>query len=185
MVLGRGGRVLARRSGADEGHQPGYPLPRRDAATGQLATDAGTGCVLVLVPAGRLDQGARRNRPGESDALAEPDELDGGSAMLDAFLIARTELTQAQWSRLSGRGAVADDPQLPVTNVDWHTATGVLARFGLSLPENRSYQTVAGLIIDVLQHLPVTGEVAQTQGWQFEIVDMDGRRIDKLLASRL
>ena len=58
-------------------------------------------------------------------------------------------------------------------------------RFGLSLPENRSYQTVAGLIIDVLQHLPVTGEVAQTQGWQFEIVDMDGRRIDKLLASRL
>ncbi|MCD2184323.1 hemolysin family protein [Rhizobium sp. GN54] len=58
-------------------------------------------------------------------------------------------------------------------------------RFGLSLPENRNYQTVAGLIIDVLQHLPVTGEIAQTQGWQFEIVDMDGRRIDKLLASKL
>lgn len=58
-------------------------------------------------------------------------------------------------------------------------------RFGLSLPESRNYQTVAGLIIDVLQHLPVTGEIAQTQGWQFEIVDMDGRRIDKLLASKL
>lgn len=58
-------------------------------------------------------------------------------------------------------------------------------RFGLSLPDSRNYQTVAGLIIDVLQHLPVTGEIAQTQGWQFEIVDMDGRRIDKLLASRL
>lgn len=58
-------------------------------------------------------------------------------------------------------------------------------RFGLSLPDSRGYQTVAGLIIDVLQHLPVTGEIVQTQGWQFEIVDMDGRRIDKLLASKL
>lgn len=58
-------------------------------------------------------------------------------------------------------------------------------RFGLTLPDSRSYQTAAGLIIDVLQHLPVTGEIVQTQGWQFEIVDMDGRRIDKLLASRV
>ena len=58
-------------------------------------------------------------------------------------------------------------------------------RIGLSLPDNRGYQTVAGLIIDVLQHLPVTGEIVQTQGWQFEVVDMDGRRIDKLLASKI
>ncbi len=58
-------------------------------------------------------------------------------------------------------------------------------QLGLSLSDNRSYQTAAGLIIDLLQHLPVTGEVVQTQGWQFEVVDMDGRRIDKLLASKI
>lgn len=58
-------------------------------------------------------------------------------------------------------------------------------QLGLSLSDNRSYQTAAGLIIDLLQHLPVTGEIVQTQGWQFEVVDMDGRRIDKLLASKV
>lgn len=58
-------------------------------------------------------------------------------------------------------------------------------QLGLSLSDNRSYQTAAGLIIDLLQHLPVTGEIVQTQGWQFEVVDMDGRRIDKLLASKI
>ena len=30
-----------------------------------------------------------------------------------------------------------------------------------------------------------TGEITETQGWRFEVVDMDGRRVDKLLATRL
>lgn len=55
---------------------------------------------------------------------------------------------------------------------------------GLSLPEHRDYQTVAGFLIEVLEHLPNTGEVVESSGWRFEIVDMDGRRIDKVLASR-
>ncbi len=58
-------------------------------------------------------------------------------------------------------------------------------RLGLSLPARRSYQTAAGLIIESLQKLPKTGEVTETQGWRFEVVDMDGRRVDKLLATRL
>jgi len=58
-------------------------------------------------------------------------------------------------------------------------------RLGLSLPARRSYQTAAGLVIESLQKLPKTGEVTETQGWRFEVVDMDGRRVDKLLATRL
>ncbi|MDX3926897.1 MAG: hemolysin family protein [Shinella sp.] len=58
-------------------------------------------------------------------------------------------------------------------------------KLGLSLPARRNYQTAAGLVIEALQHLPKTGEAAETQGWRFEIVDMDGRRVDKILASRL
>ncbi|MFY9341020.1 MAG: serine/threonine-protein kinase, partial [Planctomycetota bacterium] len=45
-------------------HAPGYPVPHRDAATGELVVGAGTGIVLVLLPEGRLDQGARADRPG-------------------------------------------------------------------------------------------------------------------------
>jgi putative hemolysin len=55
---------------------------------------------------------------------------------------------------------------------------------GITLPAERDYETVAGLVIDRLGHLPETGEAADTFGWRFEVVDLDGRRIDKVLASR-
>lgn len=58
-------------------------------------------------------------------------------------------------------------------------------RLGMALPGRRSYQTAAGLVIESLQKLPKTGEITETQGWRFEVVDMDGRRVDKLLATRL
>ena len=46
------------------------------------------------------------------------------------------------------------------------------------------YVTLAGLIIEELGHLPVPGESVTVQGWCLEVVDLDGRRIDKVLARR-
>ena len=43
------------------------------------------------------------------------------------------------------------------------------------------YNTLAGLLLYQLGRLPQTGERLQIQGWGFEIVDLDGRRIDKVL----
>jgi len=57
-------------------------------------------------------------------------------------------------------------------------------RLGLNLPEDRDYSTVAGFALSVLKHLPEVGEKFRHDGWSFEIVDMDGRKIDKLIASR-
>jgi putative hemolysin len=57
-------------------------------------------------------------------------------------------------------------------------------RLGVNLPEDRDYSTVAGFALSVLKHLPETGEKFRHDGWSFEIVDMDGRKIDKLIASR-
>ena len=45
------------------------------------------------------------------------------------------------------------------------------------------YNTVAGLLMSVSGHLPGTGERIECAGWMFEIVDLDGKRIDKVLAS--
>jgi putative hemolysin len=53
----------------------------------------------------------------------------------------------------------------------------------LSLPEDRDYATAAGYVLSVLRHLPTVGERFEQQGWRFEVVDMDGRKIDKLLVS--
>lgn len=55
-------------------------------------------------------------------------------------------------------------------------------RLGLNLPANRDYQTVAGFVLAGLRHLPETGETLTADNWRFEVVDMDGRKIDKVLA---
>lgn len=55
---------------------------------------------------------------------------------------------------------------------------------GIVLPEDRDYETVAGFILSHLHHLPETGEYIETAGWRLEVVDLDGRRIDKILATR-
>jgi putative hemolysin len=47
------------------------------------------------------------------------------------------------------------------------------------------YNTVAGLLLAVSGHLPRVGERIECAGWCFEVVDLDGRRIDKVLASAL
>ena len=58
-------------------------------------------------------------------------------------------------------------------------------QLGVALPAQRKYHTVAGLIIGELQHLPATGERVEALGWRFEVVDLDGRRVDKVLATPL
>jgi len=57
--------------------------------------------------------------------------------------------------------------------------------FDIDLPENRDYETVAGYVLSHMHHLPTTGESVDAQGWRFEVVDLDGRRIDKVLAAKL
>jgi putative hemolysin len=76
---------------------------------------------------------------------------------------------------------VRDDGSLLVSG---QLAADALAeRIGIELPEDRDYATVAGLALAVLKHLPHEGESFIEQGWRFEIVDMDGHKIDKLLLS--
>ena len=58
------------------------------------------------------------------------------------------------------------------------------AQMGISIEEDPGYETVAGFVLDELKHLPELGEKFSTRGWTFEVMDLDGRRIDKLLVSR-
>src|SRR4051812_17554201 len=64
------------------------------------------------------------------------------------------------------------------------TADLLTDRLGVNMPGDRDFSTVAGFALSVLKHLPETGESFKYDGWSFEIVDMDGRKIDKLIASR-
>ncbi|KAJ8135838.1 hypothetical protein OY671_010949, partial [Metschnikowia pulcherrima] len=58
-------------------------------------------------------------------------------------------------------------------------------RSAIDSPEDRDYATAAGYVSSVLKHSPTEGEHFAEQGWRFEIVDMDGRKIDKVSVSRI
>jgi len=51
--------------------------------------------------------------------------------------------------------------------------------------EKERYHTLSGMLLLLLGRLPQTADVVQWGDWRFEIIDMDGKRIDKVLASRV
>ena len=58
-------------------------------------------------------------------------------------------------------------------------------RFGLKgEPLPRDYTTISGLVLAELERIPASGDVVTWRGLRIEVVDMDGRRIDKLLVAR-
>ncbi len=54
-----------------------------------------------------------------------------------------------------------------------------------SLGEDAGVSTLAGLIMHHLQRVPALGDHVAENGWRFEVVDMDGRRVDSVLISRV
>jgi len=49
------------------------------------------------------------------------------------------------------------------------------------LYEQHDYNTLSGLILEILEHIPRSGETLSWQCFDMEIIDMDGARIDKIL----
>ena len=76
-----------------------------------------------------------------------------------------------------------DDGSLLISG--WMAADEFAELTGIPLPENRSYHTVAGFILDGFGKLPAVGDSFDMYGWRFEVVDLDGRRVDKVLATKV
>jgi len=58
-------------------------------------------------------------------------------------------------------------------------------KIGVPIPKDPPYETVAGYILSELNHLPVVGETFTREPWRFEVLDLDGRRIDKVLVAKI
>ncbi len=65
----------------------------------------------------------------------------------------------------------------------WMQADEFSQEFGIPMPRDADFQTVAGFILAEMNHLPNVGETFDKDRWRFEVVDLDGRRIDKILLS--
>ena len=65
----------------------------------------------------------------------------------------------------------------------WLPVDEMAEHLSLRLPPERDYHTAAGYVLAALGRLPATGEHVEAGGWRFEVVDLDGNRIDKLIAA--
>lgn len=85
--------------------------------------------------------------------------------------------------------ADADEPAL-VVRADgsllvsgWMPADEFCDRLGLSRGLAGEYDTIAGLVLHQLDRMPVLGDTFTVEGYRFEVIDLDGLRIDKVLVS--
>lgn len=85
-----------------------------------------------------------------------------------------------------------EDEQPIVTRSDgsylvagWMQVDEFSHELGIHIPRDADFQTVAGFILAELNRLPSVGESFEKGHWRFEVVDLDGRRIDKVLVSRI
>jgi len=76
-----------------------------------------------------------------------------------------------------GEAALVMDGMMPVDELK--------SRLSLpDLPAEGSYHTLAGLVLALLRRVPRVGDRIVFSGWRFEVLEMDGRRVDKVRASR-
>jgi putative hemolysin len=67
----------------------------------------------------------------------------------------------------------------------WMSAVEFASLLRFELPVSRHYQTVAGFLLSQFGRIPEVGNHIEVEGWRFEIIDLDGRRIDKILATKI
>ena len=67
----------------------------------------------------------------------------------------------------------------------WMQADEFEDKIGVRVARDAKYETVAGYVLAELNHLPAVGEVFERGHWRIEVIDLDGRRIDKILVSRI
>lgn len=67
----------------------------------------------------------------------------------------------------------------------WMPADELCDRLALPRSLAGEYDTMAGLVLHQLGRMPALGDMVDAEGYRFEVMDMDGLRIDKVLVSRV
>ena len=90
------------------------------------------------------------------------------------------DASEESWAIVRPDGSWLLDGMIPV--VELKDKLGIR-----QLPEEDRglYNTLSGLLMMLLGRMPHTTDLIELEGWRFEIIDMDGNRIDKVLAIRL
>lgn len=136
--------------------------------------------------------------PDTLNALQALDRLHGSRSgiglVVDEYghsvgIVTRADALRAIRSDLAGE---ADDEPMIVRREDGsYLVAGALPvdtlieTIPLHLPPEPDYHTVAGLVLHELRRMPKVGERVTVGDWQIEVVDLDKRRIDQLLMTKV
>jgi formylglycine-generating enzyme required for sulfatase activity len=125
-------------------------------ASGDLVFDEQSAIVLVLIPGGRTLLGVQGDDPDGPlyDPDAQPSDPPARIVELEPFFLARSEVTQAQWIRMTGSnpsyfwaGWETNGQRTtslnPVESISWGEADRVLERVGLLLPTSDQWEHAA------------------------------------------
>lgn len=113
---------------------------------------------------------------GEIQGLVTQSDLMG--AVVGRLQAAEHNIDEAPLVVVRDDGSLLVDGSLP--NDDLRELLG-----GVALPDDDEYNTLAGMMIERFGRIPHVGEQLEWAGWRFEVVDLDGARIDKLLLQKL
>jgi len=131
------------------------------------------------------------------DALRVLQQSGSGMAMVhDEYghldgIVTTADLLSAIAGDFASHQDEGDEPLLTTREDGSYLVAGSLPadaladKLGLEFEETREFATAAGYALSVLKKLPLEGEYFTDQGWRFEVVDMDGRKIDKLLVQQI
>ncbi len=119
------------------------PIPEHE-WDGRVRVGPETGIVFVLVPGGTDILGSHASDESRNrDPLSRSDERPAEVVELDSYLIARHELTRAQWRRLADDSSPSidrDSDCLPQTELSWIECADVLQQCGMSLPTESQWE---------------------------------------------
>jgi formylglycine-generating enzyme required for sulfatase activity len=127
--------------------------PPARGADGRLSIDDGSAIVLVLLPGGTFRMGAQRKDPAAPSFDPQANLVEGPphDVALDAFLMAKCEVTQGQWLRLTGSNPSGVRPgethrghtvtlRHPVEQVTFEACSEVARRLGMVLPSEVQWE---------------------------------------------
>lgn len=182
-----------------------------ESGTGRLPLSTPDGDIDGVVALSRLLEQRQAGRPYDLREVMEPVEVVregmGALEVLERLRAASTRMlfVYDEYGHFEGMvqpmdlleaitGEFADgeaeEPKVTVRAdgsllvAGWMPADELADQLKITLESPRDYETAAGLVLDRMGRLPEVGDSAEVGPWRIEVVDMDGRRIDKLLVTR-